>query len=280
MRSCRCIILVLLGAAALCSLAYADPGQHYTLITILHTNDIHGHVINSDGGLARVATLVRQIRADMPNVLLLDGGDIIQGEVEDYLSNGQATISAMNAMGYQAAVTGNHEYDFGLDTLKAAMAAAKFPFLAANVHAAAGGQWDKVQPYVVFNMDGVRVGVFGLTTLESVTLNWPDSLKDIVVEDPIATARSVVPQVRAVSDVVVALTHLGINEDRVLAKEVPGIDFIVGAHSHSLIVDWLWEGDTLITQAGCYAQALGRIDFIVRTDEKGVFDRFGKRQNH
>ncbi len=252
-----------------------DPARatsSYTLITILHTNDMHGSVMpaGGEGGLARAATLIRQIRSQMPNVLLLDAGDIIHGTPEDYLSGGMATISAMNAAGYQLATTGNHEFDFGLPVIQAATASASFPFVAANIHAASGGQWDRIAPYAILDIGGVKVGVLGLTTLETITLHWPNAIRDIVIEDPIATALSRVPQLRAQSDVLVVLSHLGDKQDALLAETVPGIDFIVGGHSHTVISDWRWVGNTLITQAGAYARALGRIDFIVRKDESGA----------
>ena len=264
------IPLAVLTAFVLSPSVPADT--RYVLITILHTNDLHGQVVPRDvsGGLARAATLVRRVRDQMPNVLLLDAGDIIHGTPEDYFSAGRATISAMNAVAYQAATTGNHEYDFGLDTLKAAALFARFPFLAANVRAASGGQWDSVAPCVVFTMDGVRVAVVGLTTMQTVTLHWPGSIKDIVVEDPMSTAANLVPQLRDESDVLVVLSHLGADLDEELAHKVPGIDFIVGGHSHTCITDWRWVGDTLITQTGAYARLLGRIDFIVRLAQAGA----------
>jgi len=254
---------------ALTSAAFASP--HYTLITILHTNDMHAQVMPRDasGGLARAATIIKQIRADMPNVLLLDGGDNIHGSPEDYLSGGKAIISAMNVVGYEAVTTGNHEYDFGLDTLKNAMILAQFPFLAANARSASGGQWDRVEPYKIFTIDGVRVAVLGLTTLETISLHWPQSIKDITIEDPMQVAATYVPQLRKEADVVVVLSHLGDVQDAILAQKVPGIDFIVGGHTHTVINDWRWVGDTLITQAGSNAEYVGRIDFIVKSDEQG-----------
>ncbi|GAF77148.1 unnamed protein product, partial [marine sediment metagenome] len=158
---------------------------------------------------------------------------------------------------------------FGLDTLRGVTAHACFPFLAANVRASSGGQWDGVAPYAIFNLDGVRVAVLGLTTIQTVTLNWPGHIEDIRVEDPISTAARLVPQLRKEADVVIALTHQGLIPDTVLAAGVSGIDFIVGGHSNTSVDRWLWVGDTLVAQAGSYGRALGRIDFIVRKGESG-----------
>ena len=256
-----CFILTVIA-----SLCFAESGD--IAITVLHTNDMHGRVMSKNGGLARIATLVKQVRADMPNVLLLDAGDIIHGTPVEYLSGGKAIISSMNATGYDCATLGNHEFDFGLDITKQAISLAKFPFVCANIQASSGGLWDNVEPYRIFNVDGVKICVLGLTTLETVSLHWPDSIKDITVADPIETAKKLVPQLRKQADVIIILSHLGYNVDRKLAKKVKGIDFIVGGHSHTLLENWIWVGNTLITQAGARSAALGRIDFMVHRDDK------------
>jgi len=263
-----CLVLFLTSMVVV-SQAPAVADSRWEIVTILHTNDMHGAVMPRDGagGLARAATLVRRIRAEMPNVILLDGGDIIHGAPEDYLSGHIATVSAMNAAGYDLAATGNHEYDFGLSTLERVTHRASFPLVAANVRAAAGGDWNGVKRYVVLRAGGVRVSVLGLTTLDTIPLHWPGAIKDVRIEDPFETAKALVPEVASQSDVVVVLSHLGAQQDRLLAKQVPGIDFIVGGHSHTAIGEWEWIGNTMIAQAAPYAAALGRIDFIVRKGE-------------
>lgn len=250
----------------------AQADRRDTVITVLHTNDLHGSILpcNSEGGLARIATVIRQVRAEMPNVLLLDAGDIIHGTPEDYFSGGHASISAMNAAGYNLAAIGNHDYDYGLDITQSAISSACFPFVAANVHSAVGGQWDGVGQYKVFTVGGVRVGVLGLTTLETVTLHWPGSIKDIVVDDPIATAKVLVPKVKSESDVIIVLSHLGVDKDHELARAVAGIDFIIGGHTHTVLNKLICVGDTLIAQAGAYGKELGRIDFIVQQNDNGA----------
>lgn len=278
----RFFIVVILLVSLVCCASIAEAGPRYVIVTLLHTNDMHGHVMPRDGsgGLVRIATVVKQIRCEMPNVLLLDAGDIIHGSSEDYLFGGKPIISAMNAVHYTAAVTGNHEYDFGLDTLRQVTCKAAFPFLAANVSSSSGGQWDSVAPYRIFEMDGVRVAVIGITTLDTISLHWPNSIKDIVVSDPFATAAELVPQMRKSADVVVVLSHLGEKLDEKLARDVSGIDFIIGGHSHTTIADWRWVGNTLITQTGAKAHALGRIDFIIRIngDSSGIVSVNGKNR--
>ncbi|MCE5314342.1 metallophosphoesterase [bacterium] len=264
--------ILLVSTIMLCATERSWADARNTVITILHTNDLHGYVMprGEIGGLARIATLIRQIRSDMPNVLLLDAGDIIHGSMEDYLSGGIATITAMNAVDYQVVAFGNHDLDLGQTIAKNAIAAARFPFLAANMHDANGCRWDGVSPCHILVVDGVRVGVFGLASLETGTLHWPSMMCGIVIDDPIQTAQTLVPELKAKCDVLIALSHLGAAEDAILAEQVPGIDFIVGGHSHNAILDWRWVGNTLVTQAGAYGRALGRIDFVITNDDTGV----------
>jgi len=243
----------------------------YVLITLLHTNDLHGAIMPENApGLAKAAALVRGIRTDMPNVILLDAGDMFHGTLEDYLTLGQATISAMNAAGYNAAAIGNHEFDYGIDVTRSVVKSASFPMISANLRNKTTGQsWDKVTPYVIINAGGVRIGILGLASLETISLHWPSEIEDVSVLDPISTAKLLIPELRQQVDVVVVLSHLGYKLDKELAAAIPGIDFIVGGHSHTTLDKWEWVGDTLITQAGAFARYLGRIDFIVAIDESG-----------
>lgn len=271
-RNLRLALVSLFCAAAIFALlnpAAARPS--YAVITLLYTNDIHGQVLpkNGKGGLAKLATLVRRVRAEMPNVLLLDAGDFASGTPEDYYSGGRATLSAMNAISYSAAVPGNHDFDFGTESLKTAVANACFPILAANVRSAEGGDWAGTKPYQVFDLDGVRIGVIGITGMEAATTHWPGWMRDVKIEDPIKTAKALVPEVRKRADVVVVLSHLGQDADTALAKAVPGIDFIIGGHSHTPIIGWKRINGVIITQSFTFALGLGRIDFIVRLMDAG-----------
>jgi 5'-nucleotidase len=262
-------VLVLMVLLVIVPIANA---ANYNLVTLLHTNDLHGQVMLGDqSGLAKIASLVRQIRADMPNVVLFDGGDMIHGTYEDFFSGGMAIISAMNATGYNSVVAGNHEFDFGLPALRQDVSAATFPILAANVKSRATGQiWSNLQPYVIVNVGEVKLGVLGITTTQVVDLQWPGSITDIRVDDPVETAKTLIPELRKNADVIVVLSHLGYDNDRKLAAAVQGIDFIVGGHSHTVLDKWNWVGDTLIMQTGAYGRYLGRIDFIVSTDATGA----------
>jgi len=253
--------------AALATRATAHDTTRVVL-TVLHTNDLHGrvHLPARPQGLAKIATLVRQIRARMPHVLLLDAGDIIHGTPEELAYGGKPILSAMNALGYDAAVVGNHEFDFGQRTIRDAIGFARFPLLSANVRDARTGQsWDGLRPYVVRQVGAARVAIFGLTTPATVRIEWPRTLAGITFGDPLATARALVPLLRERerADVVIALTHLGVSADTMLARAVPGIDVVVGGHSHTRLDQQIWIGETLVTQTGHHGEALGRADLLL-----------------
>ncbi|MPZ19835.1 MAG: hypothetical protein GEV06_18260 [Luteitalea sp.] len=241
-----------------------------TVLTLLHTNDLHGSIIYP-GEPRGIATLARRIRKEMPHVLLLDSGDIIHGTPAEKLLEGRPVIAAMNAAGYDAAAAGNHEFDWGQRIARNAIAAAAFPILSANVVDAASGEpWGGLQPFIVQEAGGVRIAIFGLTTHRTPEIQWPRTIEGIDFRDAIEAARVLVPRLREFerADVVVALTHLGVETDRELAASVPGIDVILSGHSHTRLEQQVWVGKTLIAQTGSAAGHLGRIDLLIRRDDK------------
>src|SRR5262244_3339080 len=149
-------------------------------LTVLGTTDLHGNIFPLDyytdkpdaRGLAKAATIIKQIRKDNPNLLLLDSGDTIQGTPLEYLHNKKNNqppdpmMLAMNNLGYDAMTVGNHEYNFGLKVLEKARSEAKFPFLSANTYetGAKGTPETHYQPYIIKEAQGVRIGILGLTT--------------------------------------------------------------------------------------------------------------------
>jgi len=268
-------------------------------VTVLHTSDVHGNLLPwdylrsrpSDVGLARVATRVAAIRKETPNVLLLDGGDTIEGVAPQYLQSrrdrfgallasegapdADPMMRAMNAMGYDAMAVGNHEFNFGLSVLRKAEKDAAFPWISANTRNAKDGS-PAFPEYVVKSVGGVRVGILGLTTPN--IPNWePEANRPgLVWEDPVATAKRLVPKLRAdhKCDLVVVLFHSGIEvdpatgvpdgteaENRVaaVAREVPGIDLILTGHSHRLVPLTRLHGVPVV-QPGRWGEALDRVD--------------------
>jgi len=212
---------------------------------VMHVNDIHGRVDAGkyDGmGLARVSTIVKQTRAEDPNVLFLDAGDTIHGTVFAALTKGASVVRVMNEMGYDAMTTGNHDYNYGLDRI------------------------EKLKPYTVKTLaNGVRIGIFGLATPETAYKTNPTNVEAVTFDDPIAAAKESVTALKAQGvNYIIALSHLGLDEDSVytsikLAQEVDGIDLIVDGHSHTTLENGQLVRDTLIVQSGFYDKNLGEV---------------------
>lgn len=258
---------------AMCvSVAQAGP----TVVTLVQTNDMHGRVETDSPdqpakGLVIIGSLVEQARKGAPDLLLFDCGDTLSGRPNSVVTRGRAILAAMNALGYDAMVMGNHEFDFGSESVKAALATAKFPILSANLidESRDNEAWDPIQPYRVYTVRGVKVGVFGLTTINTMDFEYPGWIYPAKVVDPFKDAQQTVDHLRENEgvDLVVALTHIGYKVDRQLAENVKGIDVILGGHSHTFLEEPVWVGDTLIMQSGSYARAMGRIDILLDTKD-------------
>lgn len=235
-------------------------------LTILHYNDFHGHIAPFKmkdvqyGGGAALATLIRQKVKNDRNCLVLSAGDTISGSSEVNPFNGRPSVELMNMFPNHASAIGNHELDFGLSIFRRRASEANFPFLAANM--AHYGE-PVAEHYKIFDIDGVKVAVLGLATPDTLTATNPAGTIGVTFEDPVVTASRYVPFLRSRADLVVALTHLGMEEDVRLAKEVSGIDIIIGGHSHTLLEAGYWVGETLIAQAGMWGANLGVIEVHV-----------------
>jgi 5'-nucleotidase len=265
------------------------PTKDETLITILHTNDQHSQIDPlpandrnaGKGGVARRATLVKRIRAENPNTLLLDAGDSFQGTPYFNLYRGVVEYKAMTAIGYDAVTLGNHDFDNGVEALAEAMQHAKFEFVSANYDVRGTAIEKRVKPYIVRELGGVRVGVFGLgIKLEG--LNPPESFKGVKYYDPVRMALGSVRLLRGQERcaMVVCASHLGYYPnpkgdevgDSQVAAQVDGIDFIASGHTHTFmrqpaIAKQPGGGNTVIFQVGKSGIYLGRVDFTVRENK-------------
>jgi 5'-nucleotidase/UDP-sugar diphosphatase len=212
-------------------------------IRILHTNDHHAHlepIKYGDrflGGIARRRTLIDQIRVeskkDHEPLLLLDAGDIFQGTLYFNQYQGQADLDFYNTLAYDAGTIGNHEFDRGQQVLANFITKAKFPIISANLDIASSSPlYGKVRPWHILDMKGEKIGIFGLTTTDTEILS---SVGDgVKFTDPIAAARTSVQNLKQQGiNKIIALTHIGFENDVVLAQKVPDIDIIIGAHSHT-----------------------------------------------
>jgi 5'-nucleotidase len=258
-----------------------------TLITILHTNDTHSQIDpipDSDkqwggkGGVARRATLVKEVRSQNPNTLMVDAGDVFQGTPYFNFYKGEVEYKSMSLIGYDVVTLGNHDFDNGVDALAAAMKFANFEFVSTNYDMRGTPLESRVKPYAVRTFGDVRVGMFGLG-ISPDNLITPENFRDVKYLDPVGMARGAVRLLRdrEKCQLVVAMSHLGYYPnpkgdqvgDTQLAAQVSGIDFIASGHTHTFMekpyLQKNPEGkDTIIFQVGKSGIYVGRVDFKIK----------------
>lgn len=272
----RVTVVVLLAALVLAAWGqHRDDGSVH--LVILHVNDTHGCLepfAQADGkrvgGAARLATMIRQVRSENPGrVLLLHAGDILsKGGPLTIWYAGDADFRAMNLMGFDALTPGNGDFYFGLGNLQRVAKLASFPFLHGNIAYRDTGQ-RPFAPYVIKEVAGVRVGLLGVGRVRA---DHP-SARALNYRDPVAIAKGLASEVAPKVDLLVALTHIGLDNDQRLAAEAPEIDLIVGGDSHSQVEVPIRvtregaAGETVIAQAGDTGRFLGRLD--VYADKRG-----------
>jgi len=244
--------------------------------TIVHVNDVHGHIEpftrdNAEvGALAKVAIYVEELRKENPDILLLSAGDMIHGTNVVNLFGGLPMVEIMNHMGFDAMALGNHEFNYGQEQLLTLAKAAKFPFLSANVIRDDGTVF--INDYNIFEVGGVKVGVFGLSPVETPILTHPKDVIGLNFVDPVEISAKMVDALAGQVDIVVCLSHLGYDDDKVIAAAVPGIDIIVGGHSHTTLAKPEVVGDTIIVQTGDWAENAGVLNVVVAGGKVASFD--------
>src|ERR1051325_7270950 len=277
---------------------HAAPARAH--VVILSTTDMHGRIFPVDYytnkydnvGIAKVATLVKEARKTDPDLLLVDSGDTIQGTPLEYFHNKRNNappdpmMLATSALHYDSMTVGNHEYNFGLQVLNKARSEAKFPFLSANTYDT-GTSNTHYKPYIVKEVQGVRVGVLGLTTPG--IPNWENkpNYAGLEFHETVSEAKKGVPSPRGKekADVVVIAMHMGIEEDLrtgvpspsqvpnenaaiAMARQVPGVDVILMGHTHREVGD-LFVNGVLLTQANRWASHVARVDLYLDKDGSG-----------
>ncbi|SFU73358.1 5'-nucleotidase [Pustulibacterium marinum] len=266
-------------------------------ITILHTNDTHSHIDSfpidhpdypNQGGAARRATIIENIRKENPNTLLLDAGDIFQGTPYFNYYGGELEFKIMSMLRYDVATLGNHDFDNGIDGLFNQLPNAKFHFVNSNYVFTNTKLDTHIKPYKIFVRDGITIGVFGLG-VELEGLVNKDNYKDILYLDPIEIATDMARELKEdhECDLVICLSHLGYYFadkpekvcDLSLAQNTENIDLIIGGHTHTflekpMILKNKNNEDVLVNQVGCYGINVGRIDFYF--DDTSIVQKEGK----
>ena len=262
--------------------------EDVVILTILHTNDMHSRIepfpqdagkYAGFGGMAKRAGLINQIRKQEEYVLLLDAGDIFQGTPYFNYYGGELEFKLMSEMKYDAATIGNHDFDNGLKGLKDKLPFATFPFLIANYDFSDTILANQFQPYKTFTRGPLKIGVFGLG-IELKGLVLDSSYENTKYINPVSVAREMVQELKQKEcDLIICLSHLGYKypdsriSDIELAKQVEGIDLIIGGHTHTFLDNPIPvispDGNqTLITQVGWAGIKLGRLDYVFSKGKK------------
>lgn len=251
-------------------------GQH---ITILHTNDMHGHFVPEPaswrddkamvGGMEAIDYYVHQARSQGGNSLLLDAGDFMTGNLicdKEYNgAYGGALVEMMNMIGYDCAVFGNHEFDKPADNLRKLIALADYPVVCANFVDSLGQDFSESK-FHIFNFGGLRVGVIGITYYPMAGMAKPSNLMGFDSTEPAKAVNDVAQVIDPETDLIIVLSHLGLDNDREMAKHIKNVDLIVGGHSHTLMKQPEKVNSVLIVQAGSYTHDLGKLDLVVAGD--------------
>jgi 5'-nucleotidase len=260
--------LLLLGLPPM--LLAGAPAERSAQITILQVNDLYDITPvekGTKGGLARVATLRDRVAKDSPNTIFILAGDFLSPSTMSSIFQGQQMVATLNAAGLDLATFGNHEFDYGEAATLERMRESRFAWVSSNViDPKTGLPFGNAVSFALRRFGDIRVAFIGLTTPETTVLS--KGARDLKFLDPIATAKDMVARAKRVkADVIVALTHLYMADDKKLAAAVPEIDLILGGHDHERMDATV--GRTLIFKAGSDGISLGRIDLAVHAGPKG-----------
>jgi len=271
------LVFVLIFTLAIPTAAEAVSVENTDLTgytVILHTNDSHGRAVpdsfSSYMGFTAVSALKKDCEAAGAKVILLDAGDTLHGLPFATLEKGASIVKLMNIAGYDAMAPGNHDFNYGTDTLVALAKTMNFPLLSANITIKESGE-KLLEADTIIEKNGVKYGIFGLSTPETAYKTNPNNVTSIEFGNPIDAAKQEVTALKAAgADVIIALSHLGTDESseytsKLVAEQVEGIDLIVDGHSHSTFEAGLTVKDTLIVSTGEYIKNIG----VVAIDPKG-----------
>ena len=269
------------------------PSSGLKTISILHTTDLHGHIVptqNYDGvgdvgGLARCATQIARWRQECPSNLLVDLGDVYQGTPESHANRGQLMMRLINHLRYDTWVIGNHDLDWGRPALEANLSTSACDILTANLLVdgkeppAQSPPWKKVKPWMLREIDGLKIAFIGLTTPGMPMWLAPETLAGIEATEPIARLKAILPEVReAKPNAIVVLGHMGWkfkddedNPVRALLESEDGIDVYLGGHSHQDQPSWKWKG-VQASQAGYHGIWCGRCDLHFHEESGKLYD--------
>lgn len=292
-RSIFFVVALCTGAALNVFLTDVAQAAEFQL-TIMHTNDTHSHheaqILGGEGGAARQASVVKDIRYEVEHTLLVDAGDRFTGTLFHQFHAGRDNIKVMNALGYDVMALGNHEFDNGIGALERFVNGVNFPVLSANTDfGTLETLASRIKGSTILDIGGEKVGVIGLVTADTpeITINFPGKEEISWSDDYVSAVNREVDKLKLDGvNKIILVTHVGLSIDIEVASKVRDIDVIVGGHSHTVLSDVYKEGGSsqyplvvndvdgkpvYIVQAGDRDRYLGRLD--LRFDEQGIVTR-------
>lgn len=244
-------------------------------IVILHTNDTHSHLEPlpmsdrsnpGQGGVVARKAIIDSVRQVEPNILLIDAGDFVQGTPYFNMFKGRAEVDAMNLMKYDLTVIGNHEFDYGLDTMKMFFERLDCPILCCNYDFSQTVLKDIVKPYIILNRFGLKIGIIGVS-VDPEGLVQKDKYAGMTFSSIIETVNRYAELLKKKEkcDLIICVSHIGYTDDQVLAAKSEYLDIIIGGHSHTFMkqpdmIKNLLGKEVMVYQAGKYGVNVGKIE--------------------
>jgi len=290
----------MLSAVPTLASAAAALNPDTVCISILHTTDLHGHILSTSdydgnpdrGGLARCATQIKRWRRENPNSILIDVGDVYQGTDVSLRNKGGLMIDLLNHLEYDAWVVGNHEFDWGMECFERALQQSNMPVLAANMlmEGRLAGEFSdvkhpfaKIQSFILKEIAGIKIAIIGITTPGMPFWLWPELTQGLDFRHPVAPVRRAIASAKSRgADAIVLTGHMGLktrtggddfaNTVMALTSEFPEVSVFIAGHTHQDIPSRLTNG-VLFTQADHFGIHAGRVDLLFDRNSKKLLRR-------
>lgn len=250
--------------------------QNTPMQTVKKTADKLKDTVVEIGGAATLLGYINKIRTEHNSILVLNAGDDFQGTPISTITKGASQIELMNMIRPNAVKLGNHEFDYGLANLHAVIQKAKYPVICSNI------VWSKTEkPFVqsckIVTIKKLKIGIFGLMAPDLALLTMKKNIDGIKVTDIRKTTKKYIDSLHSLeADIIILLSHMGIELDTTLAKEFPAIDIIVGGHSHTQLLYPIKKNNTIVVQAGSRGAFLGKLDIDIDVQGDSILNFSGK----
>jgi len=260
------------GLTAITLLSCWNLAAEVRSLTILHTNDLHARLSpleNKNGGFAYLASVIERERANCNDCVLMFGGDLVQGSPVSTMFHGLPIYEIANLLGFDVATLGNHEFDYGWMQTRKFVQTAKFPIVSSNV-VNQKGETLTPKPYVILNVNRLRVGVIGAMTDDLSTLTIPKLTGEWHTTPLVATVRKYAAELREKSDLVVLLGHISANEETEILNTVADIPVQITGHVHRGMEQAQTLDGRVQVRVKSYGEELGRLELKVDTQRKAL----------